>query len=148
MMYHKLLYLDNCAFNRPYDDQSSIRIKLETDAKLFLQEKIRNKEVDLAWSYMLEFENSMNPYKNKRDQIQAWKDVATKTTYETKTILLTANTLQKKGLKKKDSLHIACAVEMGCKYFITTDDKILKKRQDIENIHVMNPIEFVSTLEE
>lgn len=34
------------------------------------------------------------------------------------------------------------------RYFITTDDKILKKRQEIENIHVMSPVEFVNILEE
>ena len=28
------IYLDNCTFNRPFDDQSSIRVKLEAEAKL------------------------------------------------------------------------------------------------------------------
>lgn len=32
------LYLDNCVFNRPYDDQSSIRVRLEAEAKLNIQE--------------------------------------------------------------------------------------------------------------
>ena len=27
------LYLDNCCFNRPFDDQSQLRIRLETEAK-------------------------------------------------------------------------------------------------------------------
>ena len=27
------VYLNNCVFNRPFDDQSQIRIKLETEAK-------------------------------------------------------------------------------------------------------------------
>ena len=26
------IYLDNCCFNRPYDDQSQLRISLETQA--------------------------------------------------------------------------------------------------------------------
>ena len=46
------LYLDNCCFNRPYDDQSQSKIKIETDAKLFIQEKIIKKEVDLVWSFI------------------------------------------------------------------------------------------------
>lgn len=29
------IYLDNCCYNRPYDDQSQVRIQLETQAKLF-----------------------------------------------------------------------------------------------------------------
>jgi hypothetical protein len=28
------IYLDNCCFNRPFDDQGQIRIKIETEAKL------------------------------------------------------------------------------------------------------------------
>ncbi|GAK55959.1 hypothetical protein U27_02920 [Candidatus Vecturithrix granuli] len=35
------IYLDNCCFNRPFDDQNQIKIKLETEAKLYIQEKIR-----------------------------------------------------------------------------------------------------------
>ena len=31
------IYLDNCCFNRPYDDQSQLRISLETQAKLYIQ---------------------------------------------------------------------------------------------------------------
>lgn len=35
------VYLDNCCFNRPYDDQSQIRISLETKAKLYVQDCIK-----------------------------------------------------------------------------------------------------------
>jgi len=30
------LYLDNCCFNRPFDNQKQLKIKLETEAKLFI----------------------------------------------------------------------------------------------------------------
>jgi len=36
------LYLDNCMFNRPFDDQSHINIRLEAEAKLNIQENIRS----------------------------------------------------------------------------------------------------------
>lgn len=42
------LYLDNCCFNRPFDDQSRIKIKLETDAKLFIHSKILIKKYELV----------------------------------------------------------------------------------------------------
>ena len=50
------IYLDNCCFNRPYDNQSQIRIHLETEAKLHIQELIKKQELDLVVSYMLEYE--------------------------------------------------------------------------------------------
>ena len=49
-----LLYLDNCCFNRPFDDQEQPKIRIETEAKLFLQEKVRAGEIDLVWSFMLQ----------------------------------------------------------------------------------------------
>ena len=36
------IYLDNCCFNRPYDEQVYETIRLEAEAKLFVQEKIYN----------------------------------------------------------------------------------------------------------
>ena len=35
------VYLDNCAYNRPYDDQSQVKIELETQAKLKIQRMIK-----------------------------------------------------------------------------------------------------------
>lgn len=32
------IYLDNCSYNRPYDNQSQMKIYLETQAKLHIQD--------------------------------------------------------------------------------------------------------------
>jgi hypothetical protein len=68
--------LDNCCFNRPYDDQSQIRIQIESEAKLFIQAKILAGEIELAWSYILDFENSANPFPERRWSITQWKAMA------------------------------------------------------------------------
>ena len=60
------VYLDNCCFNRPFDNQESIRVKLETDAKLYVQLMIRSGILELAWSYILDFENNANPFEEKK----------------------------------------------------------------------------------
>ena len=39
------VYLDNCCFNRPYDNQDHLSIKLETEAKLRIQEMIKEKKL-------------------------------------------------------------------------------------------------------
>ena len=61
------VYLDNCCYNRPYDDQTQIRIHLETEAKLHIQDVIKNGDLDLVTSYMLEYENGKtdSPIKDK-----------------------------------------------------------------------------------
>ena len=53
----------------------------------------------------------------------------------------------KVGLKPKDALHIACAKEAGCHYFLTTDDIILKRMTDKKGILVLNPIDFIKLIE-
>lgn len=49
-----LVYLDNCCYNRPFDDQNNLQIKLETEAKLYIQKLIEELKIDLAWSSMLD----------------------------------------------------------------------------------------------
>jgi len=40
------VYLDNCCFNRPFDDQNQVRVRIETEAKLFIQMKM-SKETEI-----------------------------------------------------------------------------------------------------
>ena len=48
------VYLDNCMFNQPFDNQAQIRIRLESEAKLYIQDNIKSKVIELIWSYILE----------------------------------------------------------------------------------------------
>ncbi len=137
------IYLDNCCFNRPFDDQSSITIRLETEAKLDVQEKIKAGRFSLGWSYMLDFENSANPLLERQVEIHKWKEVSDSFVEETPEILSEMNILLSKGLKPVDALHVACATALNCKYFLTVDKGILKKAADISTIHIMNPVDFI-----
>jgi len=142
------VYLDNCCFNRPFDNQTRIRIKLETDAKLFVQSMIQEGKIELGWSYILDFENEANPFEERKTAIEKWKQIAVKDVEETEAILTIALDLYEKGLKPKDALHIACATEAKCEYFVTTDDYIIKKMEGRREIFVLNPTDFVKILEE
>ncbi len=104
------IYLDNCCFNRPFDDQSQLRIKIETEAKLKIQEDVREKRVQLVWSYILDYENNKNPFVERKNQISGWKKYTSEDIQENSEIIKTANLLHKKGLRKMDSLHVACAI--------------------------------------
>ncbi|GHV36178.1 hypothetical protein FACS1894187_10330 [Synergistales bacterium] len=44
------IYLDNCCYNRPFDDQSQILTQLETQAKLCIQRLVAEGYLDLVWS--------------------------------------------------------------------------------------------------
>ncbi len=63
------IYMDNCCYNRPYDDQTYIRIHLETEAKLHIQDLVKRGEIELVTSYMLEYENGKNRFSHKKRAI-------------------------------------------------------------------------------
>jgi len=142
------IYLDNCCFNRPYDDQSQIRIRIESEAKLFIQAKILAGEIELAWSYILDFENSANPFPERRWSIAQWKAMAVVDVIESSSILEHAQQFESRGLRGKDALHIACALETGCECFLTTDDHVIRLMGNFDPMLVMNPTTFVTTKEQ
>ncbi|MFI3219792.1 MAG: PIN domain protein [Methylococcales bacterium] len=137
------IYLDNCLFNRPFDEQSHIRIRIETEAKLAIQEEIRRGTYQLIWSYILDYENSKNPFRERQEQIMKWKKYAITDIEENTDIIKTALLLNSKGLQKMDSLHIACAIFAKADYFLTTDDKVIKKANAITELEISDPINFI-----
>ena len=140
------LYLDNCCFNRPFDDQTQIKIHLETQAKLYIQANIKAGLYDLVWSYILDYENGRNPYEEKRRAITPWKGIASEcVSEESEEIVSFAESLNKKGIKTYDALHIACAVSAGCDFYLTTDKKLINT--PIAEIKIVNPIIFVNEME-
>lgn len=141
------IYLDNCCFNRPFDDQANIRIRLETEAKLYIQGKIINKEIELAWSYILDYENRFNPFEERRGTIDRWKSRAIVDIEETTDIIDNAQSIQRLGVKSKDALHVACSIEAKCNYFFSTDDNLLKKLSEFDKIKALNPLSFLTILE-
>jgi len=101
---------------------------------------------DLVWSYMSDFENNHNPNIENKKSIQLWESIAKLKCKSSKNIAILGNKIEKKGIRSKDALHIACAVESKCEYFITTDTGLLNK--SIGWIKTLNPIDFVRKMEE
>jgi len=140
------IYLDHCAYNRPFDDQNNIKNQLETSAKLHIQDQIKQGKYDLVWSYMSDFENNNNPNIESKKSIQLWENIAKTKCKSSETILALGSKIIEKGIRANDALHIACAIESRCEYFITTDTGLINKKLD--EIQLINPIDFVRKMEE
>lgn len=141
------VYLDNCAFNRPFDDQGQMRIRLETEAKLYVQEHIKNRDIELVWSYILDIENNQNPFEEKRRVIEEWKKFLCLDIIESKKLLAKAEEFVRIGLNAKDALHVASAIMGEADYFITTDDRLLKKMSQTDEIKTINPVDIVEVID-
>ncbi|MEI8267471.1 MAG: PIN domain-containing protein [Betaproteobacteria bacterium] len=144
----KSVYLDMCCFNRPYDDQSQARIRLETEAKLLIQESIYNGHCKLVWSSILDFECSKNPYPEHQRAIFQWRKLADRLVMITPEVVVQAQVLESHGVSRFDALHVACAMTAQSDLFITTDDRLLKRcLKAVPSLNVYRPAEALAILE-
>jgi predicted nucleic acid-binding protein len=116
-------------------------VKLEAEAKLQVQKMIKDGEIELVWSYVMDIENDQNPFTERRERIALWQKIARIDIDENQEIINKSIELSKIGLHEADSLHIACAIFANADYFLTTDKKILNK--PVTDIKIINPIDFL-----
>lgn len=143
------VYLDMCCYNRPYDDQSQIKVSLETQAKLHIQDQIQKNHLELVASYMLRYECGQNPYEMRRKAIMQFVDTHTAVYVGVERkgeIESIAAEIMNTGVKFKDACHVASAIYAKCKYFISTDKRLLKYHTD--KIRLVTPIEFIAETED
>ncbi len=78
--------------------------------------------LQLAWSYMMDFENDANPFEDRRISISPWRSLASVDVSESDEIVARAEKLNDIGFKSKDALHISCAIDANCTVFLSTDN--------------------------
>ena len=136
------VYLDNCCYNRPFDDRGQLKVRLEALAKLAVQLMMYLRKVEYVWSKILDYEISFNPDPKRRASILFWRGGAAEYVDTSPMLRTRYDELKSAGLKHKDALHVASASVSGCDYFLTTDSGILKKISKVGNLTVMNPVQF------
>ncbi len=142
------VYLDNCCYNRPYDNQSQIRIQLESQAKLYIQDQIRLHKIELVTSYVLDYENDNNRSIQKKTLINRFMKEYSSfyvSNLRESEIRQIASSIMQTGVKEKDAYHVGCAILAECDYFISTDDRLLKYHSD--KITLVSPGEFIRRTE-
>ena len=142
------VYLDNCTYNRPFDDQTQIVISLETEAKQHIQRLIVEKKIDLVYSFISRFENSKSRWTLNKNAINDFfKNAVFYIDYTSaKRVEKKAREIMEANIKARDAYHISCAIEGDCGYFITTDKALLKYK--CGDIIVCNPVQFLDYYKE
>ena len=140
------IYLDNCCYNRLFDDRSNIKNYLEREAVLIIMQKAFDGEFELVGSDILNIEigNISNP--EKRKNVEGVYNALVADNIEVNdSIEKRATEIRKlSNIKAFDSLHLASAEE-GADVLITTDIKFLRNSQRLQpKIEVKNPIVFVT----
>lgn len=143
------VYLDICAIQRPLDDLSQVRVRLEAEAVLTLIELCESGRLELVASAAHEIENRQNPYPERhahaadvlalaRHRVPSGDDVAHR-----------AAAYAQAGLARLDALHLASAVSAGAAFFCTTDDRLLRRSKglDTNGTAVVSPLDLILHLD-
>ncbi len=136
------VYLDNCCYNRPFDDQTQVKVLLESLAKLAIQQKMREGELEYVWSTVLDFEIGKSKFIDRAMQILPWANGATIRVCVDDAIRSRAKDFERVGVKPMDALHVACAESASCDWFFTTDNGLVRKAKKHTSMRVANPVEF------
>jgi hypothetical protein len=142
-----LIYLDMCCFNRPFDDQSQLLVRLQTEAKLHVQKFMLDGQYKLVWSAVLDLENAANPDARRRQAIAEWRLRASLDVDMTASVESLAGEIAQKGIKPMDALDVASAITSGADWMLTTDQVLLRKMQTDTRIRVADPVDFIRQIE-
>ena len=143
-----LIYLDLCALQRPHDDQSQVRVRVETAAVLGLLDHCRAGGAGLVSSDALRFEAARNPHPVRRAHAEAVLAGATAHQPLGPAVEARAEALAAAGLRPLDALHLASAEAAGADYLCTCDDQLLKRGRVLAAppVRVVSPVELTTEL--
>lgn len=138
------IYLDTSVLNRIFDDQSQPRIYLEATSTLIIIMLVEYQNIELVSSDILLFENYRNSYDERRAFVSLFLQKANRIQSINDKILERAQNIEKDNIGGIDALHLACAEELGADYFITCDDRIIKRYKGL--LMITNPINFIADI--
>ena len=143
------IYFDMCSLQRPLDDQTQLRVLVETQAVLGVLGLCESGAVELIASDALVFEMEANPEVVRRDYAAQVLEKATQFVPSNDQIAARAQTYVETGIKPLDALHLASAIEVQADFFCTCDDRFLKKARalDTSPTKVVSPLELITELQ-
>jgi predicted nucleic acid-binding protein len=125
------IYLDCCCLQRPFDDQTQPRIKVEAEAVLAILASVQAGDLSLLSSEALEYEVARIPEEGRRNAVLAILALANEHIEVTEDVEALAESLESQGVRAIDAVHLALASTTRADYFSTCDDKLLRTGQTI-----------------
>ena len=140
-----LLYLDYNCFQRAFDAPTQVRIQMEALACQDIFIRAENDEVKLVWSFMHQDETLLCPFPTRKEEALRLATLCKLRLGPKDEIRQLATSIQNQGgLSAKDAIHLACAVEIKADFFLTCDDKLIKRAMKLNlGMAVMNPVDYV-----
>lgn len=140
-----IIYLDNCCYNRPFDDQTQDRIHIESEAVLAILKACENGLLTILSSPVVRMEIDKFSDDEKREKVLALYSLANPDIPFTDEIRKRSEEIRlKSNIRLMDSLHVATAEAGKVDAMLTTDDKLINACAKLNlGIKVINPITFL-----
>lgn len=138
-----LIYLDVCCLNRPFDDWSYERNRLEGEAIINILKQVKSGSSKLISSEAIEAELMRMTNLDKLKEIRQLLTLADYQIILNEAINQRSQELEKLGFDLYDSFHVACAESAKIDVLLTTDDRLLKKAIKYNNllqVSLENPV--------
>ena len=142
------IYLDNCSLQRPLDDKTQPRIRVEAEAITEILLLCRSNFLTLVSSKALEIEVEETSNSKRRLLTFSILSSAKETVSITVEVGNRAREFEKRGFRQFDALHLALAEVAQVDYFCTCDDKFLKKAKAQTDLktNAVSPLELIQEL--
>jgi len=141
------IYLDVCCLNRPFDDSTQDRIRLESEAILTILERCLQGNWSLVISEITEAEIDRIPNNDRKQRVRSLLLIHREYRMVDTSIEKRAKEIQKLTVKAYDALHIACAEKSKVDIFLTTDDSLLNKvsrNRHALKVRLENPLKWLT----
>jgi predicted nucleic acid-binding protein len=129
------LYLDNCCLQRPLDDQTHPRIRVETEAVFAILAAIQSGDHQLINSEALEYEIGRIPDSDRRAEVISVLTLASERLEISDDIEAAALAFEHGGIRAMDAIHLALASTAEVDYFCTCDDALFRKAQVLAGLN-------------
>ena len=116
---------------------------METEAVFAILASVQHGTVTLLTSEALEFEISRTPDEQRRREATAILTLASERLTLSDATEQLAESFAQAGLSAIDALHVALAATAGVNYFVTADDKLLRRAKSLPNLSI-TPISLLS----
>jgi predicted nucleic acid-binding protein len=137
------VYLDVCALCRPFDDQSQIRIRLETEAVQLILSHVRAGNLNLIVSPVHDAEIAAIDDLAERIHLQVMlQQIGLRVPLDLSEARQRAEILVQQGLGPADAAHLACAEQVRADS-VTCDDRLIRQCRRVKpGIWFGTPIAF------